>query len=282
MVKDYFLHLRPRSWPIVAGHMTVGYLIALPPSEWSGNILSLLIGAFVWAVMLNGGSLAFNSAFDNDTGDIGYLDSPPPVPDGLWLFGLLFMVTGGIISFSVSFQFATVFWICFFMSIAYSCPPVRLKARAGSDIFICVMGYGAFTTYAGWACVFGQINLVIILICTGYIFLFGSLYPLTQIYQFDEDRDKGDKTLAVVLGIDRSIKLSFVCLICAFTIFGVVLFIEHIRFYILIIPLSFWLIILIPWIAQGSLYPQKKGMYRALWAWVATDITIIVIFSILS
>ncbi len=282
MIKDYFLHLRPRSWPIVACHMTVGYLIALPRSEWMANINSLLIGTFVWAVLLNGGTLAFNSAFDKDTGDIGYLDSPPPAPNGLWLFGLFFMIAGGIIAFCISYQFAIVYKICLLMSIAYSCPPVRLKARAGGDIVICVLGYGAFTTYAGWACVSGPTNLVIILICTGYIFLFGCLYPLTQIYQFSEDRDKGDKTLTVALGIEKSIKLSLVCLICAFAIFGVVSFLEHIDFYLLIIPLSFWLIILVPWIARGKHYPQKKGMYRALWAWAVTDITVVVIFSMLS
>ncbi len=108
--------------------MTVGYLIAL---EWAANIISLLIGAFVWAVMLNGGTLAFNSAFDKDTGDIGYLDSPPPIPANLWLFGLFFMITGGIIiAFLVSSYFAIAYWICFFMSIAYSCPPVRLKSKS--------------------------------------------------------------------------------------------------------------------------------------------------------
>jgi hypothetical protein len=51
---------------IVAGHITVGYLIALPQSEWTANIISLLIGTFVCADMLNGGKLTFNSAFDKE------------------------------------------------------------------------------------------------------------------------------------------------------------------------------------------------------------------------
>jgi 1,4-dihydroxy-2-naphthoate octaprenyltransferase len=281
MVMDYFLHLRPRSWPIVAGHMTAGYLIALPLSEWAKNITSLLIGAITWAIMLNGGTLAFNIAFDKDTGDIGYLDSPPPAPNGLWLFGLLFMIAGGIIAFFVSSCFAIAYWICFFMSIAYSCPPVRLKARVGGDIAICVMGYGVFTTYAGWACVSNSINFFISFICLGYMFLFGCLYPLTQIYQFHEDRNKGDTTFTVTLGVKRSIKFSLVCLICAFMVFGIVSFKVNTVFYIFIIPMSFWLIILIPWMIKGIHYPQKKGMYRALWAWAATDITVALVFSVL-
>ncbi len=281
MVKSYFLHLRPRSWPIVAGHMTVGYLIALPSSEWLTNMISLLTGAITWAIMLNGGTLAFNSAFDKDTCDIGYLDSPPPVPCGLWLFGLLLMVAGGAISFLISFQFAIVYWICFFMSIAYSCPPVRLKSIAGCDLVICVMGYGAFTTYAGWSCGSSSTHLFIILICLGYILLFGCLYPLTQIYQLNEDMHKGDKTFTVVLGIDRTIRFSLVCLLCAFIVFGIISFIEYTMFYVFTIPMFFWLIVLIQWMKKGSHYPHKKGMYRALWAWVATDITVILVFSVL-
>ncbi|MFQ5964905.1 MAG: hypothetical protein ACE5KZ_11555 [Candidatus Scalinduaceae bacterium] len=79
-VKHYFLHLRPCSWPIVAGHTTVGYFVALPHAEWISNITWLFFGVIIWPIMLNGGTLAFNSAFDRDTGDIDYLDSPPPVP----------------------------------------------------------------------------------------------------------------------------------------------------------------------------------------------------------
>lgn len=281
MLKDYFLHLRPRSWPIVAGHMTIGYLIALPLSEWTNNITPLLIGAITWAIMLNGGTLAFNSAFDKDTGDIGYLDSPPPTPNGLWVFGLSFMMAGGIIAFFVSSCYAIAYWICFFMSIAYSCPPVRLKARAGGDIAICVIGYGVFTTYAGWACISNSINTFISSICLGYLFLFGCLYPLTQIYQFHEDLKKGDTTFTVTLGAKRSIKFSIVSLVCAFMVFGIVSFKVNTAFYVFTIPISFWLIILIPWMRKGSCYPQKKGMYRALWAWTATDITVALVFSVL-
>ncbi len=47
---------------------------------------------FVWVVLLNGGTLAFNSAYDRDTGPVAYLPNPPQPPS--WLagasFGLMF------------------------------------------------------------------------------------------------------------------------------------------------------------------------------------------------
>ncbi len=64
-------------------------------------------------------------------------------------------------------------------------------------------------------------------------------------------------------------------------VFGIVSFKANTMFYIFIIPMSFWLMILIPWIIKGIHYPQKKGMYRALWAWAATDITVALVFSVL-
>lgn len=42
-----------------------------------------MIAAVAWAVLGNGGTLAINSVFDRDGGDIGYLDDPPPVPAAL-------------------------------------------------------------------------------------------------------------------------------------------------------------------------------------------------------
>ncbi len=261
--------------------MAVGYLIALPPSEWIIHIIRFIIGAITWAVMLNGGTLAFNSAFDRDTGDIGYLDSPPPVPNRLWFFSLLLMISGGIIAFFISYRFAVVYWLCFFLSVAYSCPPIRLKTKAGFDIAINMIGYGALTTYAGWACISNSMPSLIIFICLGYAFLFGSLYPLTQIYQYHQDLSRGDKTFSMVLGFARSIRFSFITMLCSFTIFAIVSFLENAKFYIFIVPLSLWLIILIPWMIRGDNYPQKRGMYRALWAWAVTDVTVVTVFSVL-
>ncbi|KAA3596047.1 MAG: hypothetical protein D8M57_10905 [Candidatus Scalindua sp. AMX11] len=280
-LNHYVLHLRPRSWPIVAGHMAVGYLIAVSPSGWMTHMPKLCLGAIIWSIMLNGGTLAFNSAFDRDTGNIGYLDSPPPVPKRLWFLGLLLMISGGISAFFISYSFTIAYWICFFMSVAYSCPPLRLKARAGFDIAICVIGYGALTTFAGWSCARGSLTPFIVLTCLAFTFLFGTLYPLTQIYQSDEDHSKGDKTFTVAMGLHWSLLFSLLCLFCSFSLFFYLSFLLQSWWYLFLFPLLVWLIILIPWIKRGAGYPAKLGMYRSLWAWIITDLTVVIIFSVL-
>src|SRR5688500_5260054 len=77
---SYILHLRPREWPIMAAHTALGFMLAVGvmgavTSEWRGR---LGLALALWVIFLNGGTLAINSAFDRDSGDIGYLDAPPP------------------------------------------------------------------------------------------------------------------------------------------------------------------------------------------------------------
>ena len=57
----------------MAAHTALGYVLAvrfsglLEGQRWREGLL----GIFVWVVCLNGGTLAINSAFDRDEGDIG-------------------------------------------------------------------------------------------------------------------------------------------------------------------------------------------------------------------
>src|SRR5262249_9666515 len=69
---DYILHLRPAEWPIMAAHTSLGYFLAVGVTgALSGVALPMaLAGIAIWVVLLNGGTLAINSAFDRDEGDI--------------------------------------------------------------------------------------------------------------------------------------------------------------------------------------------------------------------
>ncbi|MDQ3426280.1 MAG: hypothetical protein M3477_00480, partial [Gemmatimonadota bacterium] len=72
---DYLLHLRPAEWPIMAAHTAVGYLLAVGVSGAARAELwePALLGIGLWVICLNGGTLALNSAFDRDEGDVAYL-----------------------------------------------------------------------------------------------------------------------------------------------------------------------------------------------------------------
>lgn len=79
---------RPGQWPILSAQLLVGLALALPPGAAVSTALGRLspwplIGAWLaWVVLLNGGTLAYNSAWDRDAGAIAYLRRPPAPPRG--------------------------------------------------------------------------------------------------------------------------------------------------------------------------------------------------------
>jgi len=284
---DYLLHTRPAEWPIMAAHTALGYILAV---GWSGVASGValgpaLLGLTLWVLCLNGGTLAINSAFDRDEGDIGYLRRPPPVPPHLFAFGMGLMVTGGAVSLLLPGGYVVAYATCFVMSVVYSVPPFRLKAVAGADWLINMIGFGAFTPYAAWAATGAALDASALLVFAAFAPLFAALYPLTQLYQFEEDRRRGDHTLALMLGEQRSLLLAVGAALVAFAMFlaaGLLAGWGGLpgawwRFGLLALALVAWLAVLLPWVASWrtmSSEQHQRGMYAALGAWAVTDIAV--------
>lgn len=280
---DYLLHLRPVEWPIVAAHMGVGLVLAVGVSELSSLPAGdPLLGFVLWVVCLNGGTLAINSAFDRDTGDVAYLRHPPPPPRHLFGFGAALMAFGFGASWALPTGFRWAYGACLVLSFLYSVPPARLKAVAGLDWLINMWGFGVLTTYAGWAVTGVPVNESGRIVLLAFCPLFAALYPLTQLYQLEEDRARGDRTMAVVLGIGNSLRVALAAVLAAFVLFalGAVMagwpggWQGSLRWLALGAALLAWLAVLLPWMRQGTrMTPvEHQGrMYLALAAWAVTD-----------
>lgn len=275
----YLLHMRPRSWPIVAAHLAAGFMCGAAVAGGDISWQRLAAAAFGWAVLLNGGTLALNSAFDKDTGPIGYLDHPPPVPRGLALFGVALLALGLLLAASISTTYLTAYVVCTAMSALYSCPPVRLKSVPFADLAINCIGYGALTFYGGWAATGAPLGMSGSLSVAGFFMLFGGLYPLTQIYQIQSDAASGDRTLAVFLGRRRTLWLSAGCIVGAFVCFAAAVAGGSLWRLAALLPGGlFWCILLAAWLAGALASREKEGMYKALYAWALTDIGLVIAF----
>ena len=110
--------------------------------------------------------------------------------------------------------------MCFVLSLAYSVPPLRLKAVAGADWIINMWGFGTLTPLAGWTATGLPIDLARWLVLLAFCPLFAALYPLTQLYQLEEDTRRGDRTLACVLGVRRSLDAAVAAAVLAFALFA--------------------------------------------------------------
>jgi len=283
---SYILHLRPAEWPIMAGHTALGYVLAvgIPGVVRGTRLPPALLALAVWVVFLNGGTLAINSVFDRDEGDIGYLLAPPPLPRHLLAFSLALLAAGQLLALALPLAFQLAYAVCFALSILYSVPPFRFKAVAGVDWVINMWGFGTLTPFAGWAATGRPLDLGHALILVAFCPLFAALYPLTQLYQFDEDRRRGDRTFALIVGMRASLALAIGCTLVAFALFAW----ASARLRAggwgagLAAPLAAWVVVLLPWYRGHRVWTPRdhqRGMYRALAAWAATDVAVLLVFA---
>lgn len=200
--KSAWLHLRiPFSYfllPVFLFSLSVSPNISAQPLLWTFLIIHFL---------LYPASNGFNSYFDKDEKSIGGLKNPPPVNKGLYFLVLVFDIVAIILAiWKVSTDFAYMLFLYSLVSRAYSHPWIRLKKYAVISWFIAGLFQGAFTFIMCYMGVnkfeFMQAMKPTILIPAflSSALLWGS-YPMTQIYQHEEDAKRGDKTLSLKLGI---------------------------------------------------------------------------------
>jgi 4-hydroxybenzoate polyprenyltransferase len=225
-----------------------------------------------------------NSAYDRDEGDIAYLRRPPPAPEHLAGFGFGLMVLGLLGAALLPAGYQAAYAICVGMSVLYSVPPLRLKAVPGADWVINMVGFGTLTPYAGWAATGVPMDRVHGLVLLGFCPLFAALYPLTQIYQFEEDRHRGDRTLALMLGVRRSLFVSLGAAAMAFALFATAGWRagwgsnDAWRWVLLALCGGAWGTVLLRWLRRQQemgTRDHQRGMYLALGVWALTDIMVV-------
>jgi lycopene elongase/hydratase (dihydrobisanhydrobacterioruberin-forming) len=286
---DYLLHTRPAEWPIMAAHTLVGYVIAvgLDGAQRGERLGPALLGIGLWVVCLNGGTLALNSAYDRDEGDIAYLRRPPPPPARLARFGFCLMTLGLLGAFLLPAGYRAAYSVCLGLSVLYSVPPFRLKAVPGADWVINMWGFGTLTPYAGWAATGVPLDPTHGLVLLAFCPLFAALYPLTQIYQLEEDSRRGDRTLALLLGVRRSLLVSLGAAGGAFALLALAGVRagwgthDVWRWLALALCAVAWGIVLGSWLhRQGmmSVQDHQRGMYQALGAWALTDVAVVLVW----
>jgi lycopene elongase/hydratase (dihydrobisanhydrobacterioruberin-forming) len=115
--------------------------------------------------------------------------------------------------------------------------------------------------------------------------LFAALYPLTQLYQYEEDRARGDRTLALVLGMRMSLLLAIARDADRVRAargwrsrrFGRPLVAEHAADRARRLACRASALVPAP---PDRMTPaqHKRGMYAALHAWAVTDVAVLATF----
>jgi 4-hydroxybenzoate polyprenyltransferase len=218
---------RARPWrhPWVR-HLRLGFNLVLSPiylwGVWlAGGSLAdwrVWLGWLSLHVFLYGGTTAFNSYYDRDEGPIGGMRHPPPVDRGLLWWSLAVQAAGLPLALAVGLPFTVAWLVLFVVASAYSHPLTRWKARPATALAAVALGPGGVGFLAGWWSVTGVdaaagaladvLRPVVLLGALATALLLTGLYVVSQAYQTAEDRRRGDRTLPVLWGAHRALRLA--------------------------------------------------------------------------
>ena len=163
-----------------------------------GNTILIFI---ILHILVYPASNGYNSYMDRDEGSIGGIEKPLTATMQLFIVSVIMDIIAIALSFLIHFYFAVGIIIYILASRAYSYRKIRLKKYPFLGYLTVISCQGALVY---WLVKFGaseeqstQVSYVAILAAT---LLIGGFYPLTQIYQHEQDKADGVRTLSQVLG----------------------------------------------------------------------------------
>ncbi len=188
------------------------FLFALSQSgeiNWLNTILAFLI----LHVLVFPSSNGYNSFQDRDEGSIGGLKHPPKVTTNLYYATLLMDIVALLAGLVISVYFSMMVLVFIIMSRAYSYRRIRLKKYPIIGFLTVFVFQGAFvflmssTAINGinWVNLFSENSIICMIISSLFI---GSIYPLTQIYQHEADKNDGVISISYKLGYNGTFVFS--------------------------------------------------------------------------
>lgn len=194
-------------------HLRFHFSFFLMPVYWfaysqasSPDLHKSIWAFFILHFLVYPASNAFNSYFDKDEGPIGGIEKPLPVDIRLYYVANAFdFIALALAYIFCGAKFAIAILVYVLISKAYSHPSVRLKKYPIFSWLVVGFFQGAFVYLSVYQLInsnsttfFESSTLLPALLTSLNLWAF---YPITQIYQHDEDAKRGDITLSLKLGI---------------------------------------------------------------------------------
>ncbi len=217
--------------------------------SWSRTLFVFLIIHLLVYPASNG----YNSYIDRDEGSIGGLEKPPMPTKNLFYLTLLMdflAISLSVVWVDSRFGFCILLYIL--ASRAYSSRTIRLKKYAIPGFLIVVIFQGAFTYYMSVLGITGQplaLQQETIWLLLGCSFQIAGAYPLTQIYQHQQDLSDGVMTISYKLGYRGTFVFTalmfLLCNLCYYLYFSSIdqistFFIVQIFFLPIVLYFGYW------------------------------------------
>src|SRR5678815_586674 len=176
------------------------YLFAIsqiPVINWTNAVVVF----FILHVLVYPSSNGYNSYMDRDETPIGGLKNPLQPTRELFYATVIMDVMAIALSFFINTLFTLCILLYILASRAYSYRRIRLKKYPVIGFLTVFIFQGALAFFAVFHAV--QNNLTLdtpIFHCLVSSMLIGALYPLTKIYQHEEDKRDGVISISYLLG----------------------------------------------------------------------------------
>jgi 1,4-dihydroxy-2-naphthoate polyprenyltransferase len=176
------------------------YFLALGECEQinslNANLIFIILHVFIYPA-----SNGYNSYMDRDTGSIGIIEKPLPATKQLFYVTIFMDLIGLLLALFVNINFFLLLLLYIAASRAYSYRGIRLKKYPIIGFLTVIIFQGGNVLYM---VILGSSNISIseipILLPLVACALIGSFYPLTQIYQHQQDKQDGVTTISYLLG----------------------------------------------------------------------------------
>ena len=194
----FFVHLRLHyQFFILSGGYLLAGLYAYEPN-WEQYVAQF----FNIHVLLFGGATAYNSFWDKDEGPIGGLKHPPKMTRWMWFVSLAIQFIGLVLAYPLGTTYIVLYIISLVLFWLYSTPLARWKGHPIKSMIAIGLSTGTNSFLLGYiAAGEDALSLYPIITAIGVALIFLSLYPVSQVFQIEEDRARGDHTFATEYGL---------------------------------------------------------------------------------
>lgn len=165
--------------------------------EMAWVFIAVHVGAF-------GGLTALNSFYDRDEGPVGGLWQPPPPPKYLCGFAWTVQLTGLAMLLLFDIWLAVIYALIVTLALGYSHPKLRWKSHPWKSVAVVIIGQGVLDFMAGAITAMrtgysSPISSALWCGCLGAAAIVCAFYPLTQLFQIEDDQKHGHQTTAIEL-----------------------------------------------------------------------------------
>jgi 1,4-dihydroxy-2-naphthoate octaprenyltransferase len=263
-----WLHLRiPFSYFLLPVFI---FAVGISPNHNASRLFWVFI---IVHFLLYPASNGYNSYFDKDEKSIGGLKNPPLVNRGLYFLSLLFDLLAVTLGWlKINWQFGAMLLIYGLVSKSYSHPSIRLKKYPFVGWIVTGLFQGSFTLFM---CYVGindfewqtALNPKVLWAGAATTLMLWGNYPMTQIYQHEEDSKRGDITMSIKLGVSGT--FHFTALSFGIATAGFVFFFEN--FYDIKYGISFFLFLapvvafFLYWYFKTRLHPVQANYQNTMW-----------------